>query len=602
MCHLFIFTAKKDGDIGGGGGGDDDETFLETENRELEERNRVQNAAIVSLEKDKNDIATRVKLEHDLLLASELQVETEKSAKDGLLREKASFMAALHEVRNPLNGIVLTLEYIDDSLAPQIGGPASKELKEELQTIKTCAGHQTLLLKSIMDLDKIMAGNKELPTEDFNPATVCGEVLAMNKHAAKPGVRISLNAAPEADFEFVGAPTQLNLVLVNLMSNALKFTTEGKVELSVAVVEDQYVKDQDAINKEGDCAKVKVLRFAVTDTGPGVPREQQEKIFGMRGQAGNETSKAKGFGFGLFVAHELVERMGGKIELQSPVEAAAREEGAKGGGSMFSFEIRVSESASQPGVHRSSSAALVDRLKQQLMDEVLPESTSRESPPEAVEEVYRGGEKEKEKKGEREALSCEGHLTMKGWRVLLADDSDLNLRLLARKFTSGPFEKLGWQVETASTGEKALAKISETSGREGEGRRFDLVVFDENMQPEGLLLGTEATRVLRKEDETVLIVGCTGNSTDDDKKRSEESGQDLFWRKPAPPSKEALQDIVGALVKRMREKYRKDAEKNGGERKEGEGEGERGKGEKEKEEAVKRKKGGYKIHCTTSSQ
>ena len=142
-------------------------------------------------------------------------------------------------------------------------------------------------------------------------------------------------------------------------------------------------------------------------------------------------------------------------------------------------------------------------------------------------------------------------ITMKGWRVLLADDNDINLRLLARKFASGPFKTLEWQVETATSGEEALEKISETSGSVGEGKRYDLVVFDENMLPDGVL-GTDASRILRAKDKRVLIVGCTGDSTFDDKKLSEASGQDVFWPKPAPLSKQALEELTSALVKRRR--------------------------------------------------
>ena len=149
-------------------------------------------------------------------------------------------------------------------------------------------------------------------------------------------------------------------------------------------------------------------------------------------------------------------------------------------------------------------------------------------------------------------------ITMKGWRVLLADDNDINLRLLARKLTSGPFEKLEWQVETATTGEEALKKIDEAivGEREGEEGRYDLVVLDENMQPNGLL-GTDVTRILRGKDERVLIVGSTGNSSNEDSKLSKESGQDMFWSKPAPPSKDALNELTSALVTRRRNGYRK---------------------------------------------
>ena len=470
-------------------------------------------------------------------------LDAETSAKLGLQREKSSFMAALHEVRNPLNGIVLTLEHIDESLSAQIGGEEFIELREELETIKTCAGHQTLLLKSIMDLDKIMAGNQELPREDFNPAQVCSDALAINKHAAKSGVSIELNASSGANAAFIGAPTQLNLVLVNLMSNALKFTKAGKVVLSVAVlpVVGQVAEDGLAEDGHANHPQMMTLRFAVTDTGPGVPTEQQESIFGMRGQAGNEISQAKGFGFGLFVAHELVERMGGEIVLQSPVVAAkAANGGGGGGGSEFSFEINVGKSANLQA-SAVTGTALDDRLKSRFdLESVGGHAAVVTKEEEAA---------EKETFGEV--------LTLKGWKVLLVDDSDINLRLLSRKFAAGPFKKLGWTVETAATGEEALEKISETSGREGERRRYDLVVSDQNMQPEGILLGTEMSDILRKDDERVLFIGLTGNSTDEDRKRSKESGQDMFWSKPAPPSKDAFDDITSMLVKRRRKNREK---------------------------------------------
>ena len=486
------------------------------------------------------------------------------------------------EVRNPLNGIVLTLEYITTSLSHEL----SAAMRKEIETIKTCAGHQTLLLKSIMDLDKIMAGNKNLPREEFNPVQLCRDAVAMTVHAAKEGVAVVVDetswANGAADSCFMGAPTQLNLVLINLLSNAAKFTTVGRVVLSAAVVTpNTKIKTQNL--KQG------FIKFTVTDSGPGVPEDQQKKIFGMRDQTGNDASRAKGFGVGLFVAKQLVHQMGGELQLRSPVTDHDVYKGCE-----FSFEVRADKNCGRPAI--AVNAGAVNRLSRarpntarmrphtldnsliasptapskkisavqtaetaETAAEVAKAEAEREA--EGEEEVEGGaegggtadaeGEGTAESKGEGEGEGEGETLAIaKGWRVLLTDDSNINLRLLKRKFASGPFKDLGWQVETTTTGEKALAMIDEASG--GGGRRFNLVIFDQNMQPDGNLLGTEASRILRDKDSEILIVGLTGNCMPDDRKKSKESGQDIFWSKPAPKSEDALKELVGALVEKRR--------------------------------------------------
>ena len=472
------------------------------------------------------------------------------------------------EVRNPLNGIVLTLEYIAESLWDGL----STAMRKEIETIKTCAGHQTLLLRSIMDLDKIMTGNKNLPMEDFNPVQLCRDVVAMTVHGVREGVVVLMGGANDdmesddmessfrvradaADSSFVGAPTQLNLVLINLLSNAAKFTTEGKVVLSAAVVENN------AENEKSD-GNQSVIKFTVTDTGPGVPKDQQEKIYGMRDQTGNDAGRAKGFGVGLFVAKQLVQQMGGELQLRSPVTDHAFNKGCE-----FSFEIRADKSMlAEAGTSRMQQSLSLDHSNITLPSEAdtsrMQQSLSLDHsnislPSEQTKQTLALQKVETSAETAAPVAEAEALEAAKGWRVLLVDDSDINLRLLERKFTTGPFKELKWRVETATTGEKALKKIDEASsggfaevGGGEERRRYDLIVFDQNMQPEGILLGTEASRILRDQDSEVLIVGLTGNFMPEDRRRSKESGQDLFWSKPAPASKVALKELMGAMVKR----------------------------------------------------
>ena len=116
----------------------------------------------------------------------------------------------------------------------------------------------------------------------------------MHAHSARAGVDLQLTTSLAEDQAFYqGPPTQLNLVLVNLLSNAAKFTDSGEIELRVNAVR----------GGQG----FQVLKFSVTDTGPGVSKDMQEKIFGFRGQAGTAEAQIKGFGIGLYVASEVRE-------------------------------------------------------------------------------------------------------------------------------------------------------------------------------------------------------------------------------------------------------------------------------------------------------
>ena len=164
-----------------------------------------------------------------------------------------------------------------------------------------------------------------------------------------------------------------------------------------------------------------------------------------------------------------------------------------------------------------------------------------------VEKQTEGVSPKKEKEGEKGAEKKQ--LYFAGWRVLVVDDCETDRELLKTMFCTGPFEDLSWQVETATTAEEALAKID----GERTARGFDLVVFGEIVAPKGGLLGTEATRILRKKDERMLIVGLSEAATNESRERSLESGQDLLWLKPMPTAEHALKNIMRALTKRRLE-------------------------------------------------
>ena len=327
-----------------------DETFLESENRTLRESNNLKNAAIAQLSKENSAIKQNAELEARLLGATLDQAQINSK----LLKEqrvskthnaKASFRAALKEVKNPLDGIFIGLERAcalsdavfenpnreereteseaHESEAPS--PPSLSALKAELKNIQACASHQDLILKSASELDTYITRNSRIPMQLFIPTRLCRDAVAAQARSSRPGVEVTFVSTGLSDDDvFEGAPSQLNLVLRNLLSSAANFRGNGKVELSVTVAERSEFHQ--------------VLRFAVTDTGPEVPEKLKSMFFGKQ-RAKNaknsslvvtEGEQIESYGFGLQVAYELVKRMRGLLLLKSPVFPVFVEKGGEG--------------------------------------------------------------------------------------------------------------------------------------------------------------------------------------------------------------------------------------------------------------------------------
>ena len=139
--------------------------------------------------------------------------------------------------RNPLSCISQTAEYILGPLRSVL--PA--DILTEMLSISACLSHLQMLLKNVLSLDKLLNGSFTLPKEAFNPSHVLGAVVAMAKHSTQnDSVQLKLEVCPKVSSLMVeGAPMQLSLILLNLVSNATKFTTKGQVLLRADVVGEQ---------------------------------------------------------------------------------------------------------------------------------------------------------------------------------------------------------------------------------------------------------------------------------------------------------------------------------------------------------------------------
>ncbi|MGF1463447.1 MAG: PAS domain S-box protein [Maricaulaceae bacterium] len=252
--------------------------------------------------------------------AAEREILNAKSAAEGAAEDRAKFLATMsHEIRTPLNAVIGMTDIL-------LRSDLNEELHEYAQAANKAGRHLLTLVNDILDYSKLDAGKVQIEAISFDLETeiraVCDMLVG---EAARKNLAFDLQVMRSAKTRFIGDPARLRQVLVNLVSNAIKFTGNGRVSLRAGLKTHSDTSER--------------LRLEVEDTGIGIREEALPLLFRDFSQAdAGTTRRFGGTGLGLAICRRLVELMGGEIGVQSE----------EGKGSLFWVEVPFPKDEAQP--------------------------------------------------------------------------------------------------------------------------------------------------------------------------------------------------------------------------------------------------------------
>ena len=411
-------------------------------------------------------------------------------------RAKSEFLAMMsHEIRTPLNGIIGSAELLlDGDLAP--------EQRDLVMTVSTSGEMLLAIVNDVLDFANADSGRLELEALALEPAHLIRGVVEICRPAAQAkGLALTTEIDPHLPPTAIGDPGRISQVVANIVNNAVKFTSAGRVNVRARAAE---------ISADG-----LLLEVTVQDTGIGITPDVQKTLFQAFVQADSSTTRRYGgTGLGLAISRRLVEIMGGEIDVTSE----------QGRGSTFRFTVRLGltpEAAaavrrSLPPLHATPAAP--PPMSAATSASPPPTVTPAPTPaPAAIPTATPAGAPPPS----TPALTPPPAPAPAGRaRLLLVEDNSMNQRVVTLMT-----ERLGYDIDVVTDGRAAVQAVA-------SGRRYDLILMDCHL-PE--LDGFEATRLIREldgEPGRTPIVALTASAYATDRQRCLDAGMDDYLAKP----------------------------------------------------------------------